>query len=282
MRTDLMLGVLEVGGVILIALVLLSLRDRWARPLGRSKVLKPASTESETTVNGFPWWTIPVLLLSPLQSMLRGLDHGPPAWMDIAIAVEILALVAFLIHAFSVARRRLTPEYRITRRAAGGDVDGAIGEMLELIESSGATGPRSNGLGLLYLERGMYGKALKMFAEAEKLLPSPICRLNQAVALRRLGRFDEAEAILRRLCEHHPRDSHYRVCLAAALIERGRLAEARDELLAAESLLHLVFSLSMRTKCRGSIAENWAILLKKGFARESPGGGGWTREDVGA
>jgi hypothetical protein len=174
--------------------------------------------------------------------------------MPIGVGIVVLAgliLVRWL-------RNRDPVSIRAFRRAEEGDLNGAIRELREAIEIHGPTAVRLNNLGCLLTKQESHAESLEVFFEAERLggRHLPIFRANQALALRKLGRPEEALPIIEEVRERLPRESVIACHHCLILADLGRFDVARAQLRAAESMPRvLVFPKSAR--------ESRAKLLKE-------------------
>lgn len=146
-------------------------------------------------------------------------------------------LIFLILIVFLWLKSRDIATNRALVRARDGDVDGAIRDLLELIETRGPTGHRANALGALILETGDYGRALEWFGEAERLgYNGMVCRANRAVALRKMGRAAESAELLAGLVAEKPDDPTLAGLYSLSLAESGRPDEAREQLRRAQDL----------------------------------------------
>ena len=117
-------------------------------------------------------------------------------WVLVFIGVPIvfvLAVVAWqLIRNFDPGIRRAE------KRAAEGDLDGAIADLREQIEEKGPKQNRANALGILLMRREHYDEAVAMFRKANAIGESDnaACRANLGLALLKGGKPDQAIAVL--------------------------------------------------------------------------------------
>jgi tetratricopeptide (TPR) repeat protein len=117
------------------------------------------------------------------------------------------------------------------RRANEGDLDGAIAELRAAIDAKGPSAPRLNGLGVLFSLREAWGEALAVFDEAVRLgKRHPLFLGNQGLALRKLGRAGEAVEVLSEAIAKEPSGFLLHVHRCHALLDLGRLDEARADL----------------------------------------------------
>jgi tetratricopeptide (TPR) repeat protein len=96
-------------------------------------------------------------------------------------------------------------------------------------------GKAHNNLGLIYLEEGDYGEAVRLLREAAKRMPgSPAPRFNLGYAYELVGRLGAAEEHYAAAARMAPDEPDYLESLARVHIRRrDHLGEARDVLMAA-------------------------------------------------
>lgn len=140
-------------------------------------------------------------------------------------------------HLFHWARNRDPVLAEAATLVAAGDSDGAIRLLAEAMEQC-PTASRANQLGVLCLGKHDWSGASKWLHEAEVLgLAGWVLRNNLCVALRGLGRLDDALDLIRPRAED-PRATLVEVVnYAHVLIELGRLDTAWDQIRRAEDQL---------------------------------------------
>jgi len=145
---------------------------------------------------------------------------------------------------------------RALKRAEEGDLDGAIATLIEEIEARGPRAVRLNALGVLYLQRNKPELALEAFQDAEKRdKRTPVYRANRIMTLLRLGRFSEAEPLLRDACEKHPEEMYYRCRYCLLLADLERWDEAREQLEFAESVPGIIGISRAETEARQTLLQ---------------------------
>ena len=91
-------------------------------------------------------------------------------------------------------------------------------------------------MGLLHLMREEWPEAYRWFVEAEEIGGRKAHGLgNQGVALSKMGRTEEAIALLEEACLLAPQDVLQRCNLGFVLFDLGRIDEAREQLAKAEA-----------------------------------------------
>jgi tetratricopeptide (TPR) repeat protein len=157
-----------------------------------------------------------------------------------------LLVFLLLVLALLILRRDRTLR-RAVKLSQQGQSDQAIAIVRQRIAEKGETGERLNVLGVLLITRPepspqQYQEALDLFDRAERLggEAKALTLNNQAMALRKLGRIDEALAKLKLACAKQPRNFTWAVNQADLLAELGRVDEAHDELDRAEALIDLM------------------------------------------
>jgi Flp pilus assembly protein TadD len=129
---------------------------------------------------------------------------------------------------------------RAQKLADAGDVDGAISDLQELIETKGPTQTRVNVLGILLLKRDRFNEAAALFRKAEELGDfKGVCRMNLGVALIRGGRAEEAIPVIEEAARVGPKVPVMQcitsIHLARAMADLDRWEEARRYFVDAEN-----------------------------------------------
>jgi len=196
----------------------------------------------------FPDWFKPVLLLIGFgfifwffQSTRGNPNRAPAATLWSGVLVASVVVVAFVTLGVILGLRNYDAGvHRAQKRAAAGDLDGAIEDLREQIEDKGPTQGRVNVLGILLLQRNQWDEAAVLFRKAEELGGfKGVCRANLGAALLKGGKPEEALPVLQeaaRIGSQVPGMA----CLvslhtANALAALGRWDEARAHWLASET-----------------------------------------------
>lgn len=134
--------------------------------------------------------------------------------------------------------------------------------------------------GLALADRGDFPTAVKRFREAlAKDSSFDDASYNLAVTWRRLGMYDEATGLLRRLVERRPQEARYRFALGNVRFHAGEYEEAREAFLAAverdDSLGEAVYALAAACERLGRRDE--AIRWYREYADHFPDGA-WAAE----
>jgi Flp pilus assembly protein TadD len=112
------------------------------------------------------------------------------------------------------------------------DAEGQKRLYLQALEADPSMGKAWNNLGLIYLDEGSYGEAVRMLREACKRMPgSAAPRFNLGYTYELIGRLADAEEQYRVAVELAPEDPDYLESLARMHLRR------RDYLVEAEELL---------------------------------------------
>jgi len=112
-----------------------------------------------------------------------------------------------------------------------GDLTAAIATMRETVRRSPTFAKGHYSLGLLYLQANDVARAAASFQDALKVEPSYVePRLQLAHLLRRTGHSSAAVPHYRQVLDLDPRIADARFGLAMALVDVGKFAEARDQL----------------------------------------------------
>ena len=153
-------------------------------------------------------------------------------WVVVVVAVPfvfILAVVAFqFIRNFDPGVRRAE------KRAAEGDLEGAIAELREQIEEKGPTQNRVNALGIFLMGRERWDEAAAMFRKADAIGEpnNGVCRANLGLALLKGGKPAEAIPVLEEAARIGPQTPVLTCVInlhtAMAKAELGRWDEARS------------------------------------------------------
>lgn len=176
-------------------------------------------------------------LIRPTGKVGPQAPSGASPWALFIAPAVLLGLFAVCL-LISWLRHRDPIIARALKRADGGDVDGAIGELRGGIETRGAKPNRLNALGCLYLQKDAPQDALGWFLEAEdRGGRRPVFQVNRAVALRKLGRLEESAAILGDVCSRVEKEPAFACLYCHVLADLGRRDEASDQLRRAEELI---------------------------------------------
>ena len=157
-------------------------------------------------------------------------------WVLLTVGAVAVSLFAFAFQFF----RHFDPGVRrANKRAAEGDLDGAIADLREQIEDKGPTQTRVNTLGLLLSQCERWAEAAAVFRKAEEIGKfKGVCRANLGLALLKGGKPDEALPVLEEACARRPSSSGdempRRTPLRPALAELSRWDEADEQLRLAE------------------------------------------------
>ncbi len=129
---------------------------------------------------------------------------------------------------------------RAEKRAAEGDLDGAIADLREQIEERGAKQNRVNALGIFLMRRERYDEAAAMFRKADAVGESnnAACRANLGLALLKGGKPAEAIPVLEEAARIGAQalvlNSVINLHMALALAELRRWGEAEERFRRAE------------------------------------------------
>ena len=165
----------------------------------------------------------------------HGRAPGPRLLRLLIIAVGTVALAGSATIAVQYFRHYDRGLRRARKRAADGDLDGAIEDLREQIQDKGWTQPRVNELGLLLLQAKQWDEAAAFFRKAEELGDiKGVCRANLGLALLEAGKPDQALPALQeaaRTAQPIPvLDTIVAVNAALALAALGRWDDAYDRL----------------------------------------------------
>jgi tetratricopeptide (TPR) repeat protein len=242
------------GGVLLLAtfVVLAGFTVRLLIAILRPRRPVPRPGKQHALTREVPPWPILVALTIGLATgvIASVLAHRIPwlaagSWSMLLIPLVFLAtcllwfaaIVSYLWLAGLQDRDPLS--IRAIKRAGEGDLDGAFREMIEGIETAGPTAVRLSTLAYLYDKKDAHEEALGALNEAAKLGKRllPLIRLNQALALRELGRPEEALPLIEeaRVKAKSLRtfkfigDGHFiAYCHCLVMADLGRIDEASD------------------------------------------------------
>lgn len=113
------------------------------------------------------------------------------------------------------------------KREWAGDLDGAVQSMQELIRTKGSTPKRLNFLAWFLVKKGQPEEALKYADQAVESDPGNTeWQATRARALRRLGRHDEALALMQKRFNKDKMDIFNSAELCELLLDMGRGTEA--------------------------------------------------------
>ena len=182
------------------------------------------------------------------REALAGVRQGAPGAWPVArsgspfrhLAVVVLVVVVTYV-ALRYSRRAEAGVRRALKRAAEGDVEGAIADLREQIELEGPTQDRVNALGNLLFHSKKWDEAAAQFRKAEELGPlKSVCRANLGVALLEAGKPEQALPVLQaaaHLAAGIPMLAYIvAVHTTRALAELGRYEEARAQFLQTERI----------------------------------------------
>jgi tetratricopeptide (TPR) repeat protein len=224
-----------IPAVLVVAFVVFGIRKSW-----RSKEAGPRMSRAWAA------FALAVIAFAVIAAVIASRPGPIGAAVNRAmlyLAFAPLVLLALLLVLILVQWLKFRDPYanRAFVRAGEGDIDGAIRELVEVVEIRGQTGHRANALGVLTLQKGEYAKSLEWFGEAERLgYNAKVCRANRAVALRKMGRAEEAVELFQDLVSDASDDPTLAGLYCLALADVGRFNEARDQLLRAEALPQVV------------------------------------------
>jgi hypothetical protein len=262
-------------GIVVIGLLRLSRRAHQRKPK------RPAGGGSNVGV----WLTLIVVTaaITYARTPTRPGPAGQPAQPRVSDRVIVLSVVglgvALLAGGIGIAYyQHHDPDVsKVVKRANAGDVDGAIAELRAAMrrglsddDTSTSGNPyaapsrprrgaavRANTLGLLHFLREEWPQAYESFVDAEKLgAGRAVARGNQALALWKMGRLDEAEPILAEVCSLVPGVPTFALNHGFVLADLGRLDEARARLVEAERGVRLwvLVKRADREKIRAEVA----------------------------
>ncbi|HWE38355.1 MAG TPA: tetratricopeptide repeat protein [Isosphaeraceae bacterium] len=205
MNIDVLIVILMFASMVAAAALILLVKDRWVARLRRKSGRKEG--------NGRPWYepvrtifgafVFGTFLVAALGILVRVLLGMPVSDGAMGFLKAVGASAAFSIGLFSLTflydyiksyDRDVNASIALVQQ---GEAERAIAELRAIIETKGPSAKRLNGIGLLHALRESWGEALAAFDEAIRLGGRrPDLLGNQAVALWKLGRVEEAEAIL--------------------------------------------------------------------------------------
>jgi tetratricopeptide (TPR) repeat protein len=134
--------------------------------------------------------------------------------------VEGVVSAEELLH--PVPKEALREFARAQKDSRRGQIDSAIGHLQKAVRIHPQFAAAHNGLGVKYMILRDFARAAESFAEALRLRPGGQEPLgNLAMALHGLGRYDEAESLVRRAIAVDPRSVRARYGLALVLIAKG-------------------------------------------------------------
>jgi tetratricopeptide (TPR) repeat protein len=122
---------------------------------------------------------------------------APTSWIWLLVFVPAVVVVVALV-ALQFIRNYDPGIRRAEKRAAEGDLDGAIADLREQIEEKGPKQNRVNALGIFLMNRERYDEAAAMFRKADAMgEPNHgACRANLGLALLKGGKPAEAIPVL--------------------------------------------------------------------------------------
>jgi tetratricopeptide (TPR) repeat protein len=138
-----------------------------------------------------------------------------------AEALAIFRKAAAVAPAYAPARRNLA-----ALLARGGDVAGAKAEFAAVVAAEPGDADAWHRLGMLEAQTGNLAEAARAFEAAVRIAASPAALNNLGVVLKDLGRFGEAEAVLRRAVAAAPTSVDPLNNLGLVLMGLRRLTEA--------------------------------------------------------
>jgi Flp pilus assembly protein TadD len=231
---------IAVFGVVVAVSILLALAlRRVARALFPS-LFKPKKPAANLSPNPPAWaplvWLVLVAGFAVLFFFMkptRGKPNGVPrpiTWAWVLVPTGIGLAYAGLV-AFRKLRDYDASLHRAQKRAAAGDLDGAIENLREQIEAL-PTQNRVNALGILLFQRNQWDEAAALFRKAEELGEHKgVCRMNLGLALLQAGKPEEALPVLQEASRTGPQNPVMECMVslhtANALAELGRWDEAR-------------------------------------------------------
>lgn len=194
-------------------------------------------------------------LMAPRQP---GPPRPPPQNSNTAYLCLALFLGCVLIIVVTIVRATLRDYDRAVarayRRAAEGDVDGAIIDLRRVIDEKGMSVNRSNGLGVLLTQQQKWDEALAAFQEGDRFggEKDAINRWHIGLALGRLGRGEEARPYLRKAAELGSNNIIVCCQVCRMLMELGYRDDAQEVFGRVEESLkntvHVTSSLRKRTE----------------------------------
>jgi tetratricopeptide (TPR) repeat protein len=165
---------------------------------------------------------------------------APTSWIWVLIFVAAPVVVILVAVAWQLVRNFDPGVRRAEKRAAEGDLDGAIADLREQIEQKRPTQNRINALGILLMRRERWDEAAAMFRKAEEIgeFNKGGCRANLGLALLKGGKPAEAISVLQESARIGPQ-APVLTCvvnlhIAMALAELLRWDEAGDQFRRAE------------------------------------------------
>jgi energy-coupling factor transporter transmembrane protein EcfT len=196
----------------------------------------PKPEPAENTIQLPPWTWLVVIGLTGFIIVTARIP-GATRWLLVLFIAAPVVLVATIV---GVAWWRVydAAVNRAMRRSRDGDLEGAIGELRDLIEDRGFTASRANALGLLLCEKSECAEAEILFRKVLAQRPKDLfVKANLGFTLWKQGRLEDAELVLREVASHENVHvvAHCNFC--QLLLDLGRLDEAAEELTRAEHSL---------------------------------------------
>ena len=160
---------------------------------------------------------------------------SPTSWIWLVVFVATPIVIILAAVALQLLRNFDPGVRRAEKRAAEGDVDGAIADLREQIEEKGPKQNRINALGILLMRRESWDEAAAMFRKAEEIgeINKGVCRANLGLALFKGGKPAEAIAVLEEAARIGPQapalNCVVNLHIALALAELRRWDEAEEQ-----------------------------------------------------
>jgi tetratricopeptide (TPR) repeat protein len=279
-RSSSVVGIVVLTAIFVVPVLLLVLRDRW---FPRSQ---PVKKPAKSTTPAYVWiFLIAIVALITYLIAPRHPKAGPPLQSNIWLAVGglgfaalflILVVGLFLLNYF---RYRDVVCVRALKRAKEGNLEGAIRDVREAIDVQGETSQRLNCLGILHIDKGDYQEALKLFSMAADLGSSihrQVAVVNQALALRKLGRPDEALPLIEEVRAELPQDFVVLCNHCLTLAELGRMDEGREVLALVQALPKVLFFSKAARKSHDDLLTECTERLSGKPAPKAGGYDDWT------
>jgi hypothetical protein len=160
---------------------------------------------------------------------------GPPIGLIAVLGAGAFVACFILYVLLKNYDRRMS---QIMKRAREGDVDGAIRELEEEIDTKGRSASRVYSLGMLMGSKERNQDAYKLFVEAEQLgFDRATCLSNQGVMLSQMDHHVEAVFPLEEANRLSPNNALFASNLAGTLSKAGRHEDALREIERAEAAL---------------------------------------------
>lgn len=218
------------------------------------------------------WWLLGFLLGAAIylaRPRAGAPGVGPVFWAFFAFTVGVIGLLAVLVLLLLVRPRHERVTFAL-RMARSGRVDWAIADIQRQIERRGPSPERSGALGDCYLLREEWRQAYIHYLDAERIDGRKGRYLaKQGFALWKLGRAEEATALLEHASALEPLNPSHAWTSCLILADLGRYDEAGEQLHRAERLLENGGPLDDAR--RRALKDSIEVCRKRLSERPSPG-----------